>query len=57
MRKIILVLRKLVLDNLSCVNRGFVALEDTITTGEQRLYHEKDLIDQNIRKSLGSNAP
>ena len=52
MRKIILVLRKAVLDGLSCVNRGVVVLEDTITTGEQSLYHGMYLIGQNVHISL-----
>ena len=57
MRKIILVLRKAVLDGLSCVNRGVVVLEDAITTGEQSLYHGIDLIGQNVYISLAVMRP
>ncbi|GBO08264.1 hypothetical protein AVEN_174174-1 [Araneus ventricosus] len=56
MSQIILVLSKPVLDDVSCVNRGFVVLEDTITIGEQSLYHGMDLIGQNVQIILGLNV-
>lgn len=40
-----------------CVSSGFVALEDTITTGEQSFYYGMDLIDQNVNIILGRNVP
>ncbi|GBN80228.1 hypothetical protein AVEN_195409-1 [Araneus ventricosus] len=53
MSQFILLPKKPVLDNVSCVNRGFVVLEDTITIGEQSLYNGMDLTGQNAHTILG----
>lgn len=56
MWQIILVLINLVLDDVSCVNRGFLISEDTITIREQSLYHGMDLIRQNVHIINGSHV-
>lgn len=48
--------QKTVLDDVSCVNKGFVALDDIIKIGEELSYYRMEVIGQNAHPNLGSSV-
>ena len=52
----VILFRKQILDDMSCVNRHFLVIELGITIREQYFYDEIDMIAQNVGIKLGNNV-